>query len=205
MPGFTTHHASVEDAAKIPAELVAGTKGHFTPADLQSYVTAAGVGAFRPLYHTGVASSAITGAGAVAAEQEARRITTAANALGINGFLDTDTTFQKTGTAGIATYRCYIGAAAAAIGSMTKIYEIAPAATGLDYRGVSRISNRGATNSQFASNSGGQGGWGVSTVAPATASVDTTATWDVVWTVQLANAADSVVSAMITHMALKQS
>lgn len=152
-------------------------------------------------YHTGVAGTPVTG---TTSETEARRVTNAANLLGINGFLDSDVLFTKTGTAGTAQYRCYIGAAGAAIGSMTKIYDVTPAATGLDYRGVTRISNRAATNSQIASNGGGQGGWGVSTTAPATAAVDTTATWDVVWTVTLASAADSVVNSFITHTALKQ-
>ena len=45
---------------------------------------AAGIGAYRPVYHTGVAGTAVTGS---TSETEARRVTVAANTLAANGFM----------------------------------------------------------------------------------------------------------------------
>lgn len=41
MPGFATQHSAIEADAKIPAELADGTKGHFTPLQLNASATAA--------------------------------------------------------------------------------------------------------------------------------------------------------------------
>lgn len=107
-----------------------------------------------------------------------------ANAMGKNGQIEIDVLFSKTGTAGAPTYRIKYGG--------TAFHGITNTSTALSYEAHVRVSNQNATNAQIGATASTPGGWGSSTSAPNTGSVDSTAAQNITISVQGASAADTI-------------
>lgn len=139
------------------------------------------------LSQTGVVAS-VTGS---TTETILATISVAAGTVGANSQLALEWQNDKTGTAGTWAVRVYIGAAGAGLGG-TKISETAAiGATTISWHQYVNLSNANSLSAQHISGPGTQGGWGGATVANSTSAINTANAFDIVISVQLANAADT--------------
>jgi hypothetical protein len=106
------------------------------------------------------------------------------NTLGANGRLRITVLYRFTGTAGTKTPTISFGG--------TTFFTAPSGTTGLSWRLQVEVSNRNATNSQVSQTVAGGGGFASSAADVATATIDTTASQNILLQGQLANGGDSI-------------
>lgn len=133
-------------------------------------------------------SGAGASAGAVVTEEVLATITVPGGAMGANGVIQLFTHFSVNNSVNNKTLRVRVGGV-----SGTEFMSLAISGTTIASGRLTVIANKNATNSQTAIASiGNANGVGQGTVAPPTASVDTTASWDIVISGQKASSGDTL-------------
>lgn len=134
------------------------------------------------------ASAAAVSGAADTAENILATVNIPGGAMGLNGMLRVETKWTVTGSANAKTCRVRLG------GIGGQAYQLtAFGASDIAQHDLTTIANRGAANSQIGRiSSAGAGGWGVSTGAHTTASIDTSAATTLVITGQKASAGETL-------------